>query len=199
MDYTGRLLASVPRLTAEAVADVLGSQPRDAKRLIMACIQAGYLSADANGALTASSGLVSRGEIRERQPGCFYTRMYFPAVRNAYNRQEADTKEALYYLSRILPYVNLRYNVICENPTEYRLESIRPLTWSALCARIGYSRGHAARISRLLFHATVPTSGGQEAMLVRIKGPPVQMPKGIYLNPRLFYAGSVGNAQHILP
>lgn len=172
MDYTGCVLPDCPRHTSATLADFLGTNVRDAQRLLADCLRLGYLIPAEDGLLSLSPEVFSRGEIGHWQPGYFYIRAYFSAISALYLDAREQRAAILNYLARLLSYINLRCNVLCGTPTDYQLDALRPLTWAALCAKMGYSRGHAARLSKLLFENTFPINGHREHILVRINGPP---------------------------
>lgn len=180
------------------LADHLKSYPRDITRFMTACQQGNYLSAADHNMLTLSRSVFSRGAMQPPTPGCFYIRMYHRLIIALYSEMGHTGQDIIYYLSQLLPYVNQRYNILCECPMETQIEKIKPLSWAAVCERIGYSKSHSARLSKLLFHYPVSADNHNEYLLVRIKGPP-ELPTGIYINPKLFYAGSMGIAQQLTP
>jgi hypothetical protein len=51
---------------------------------------------------------------------------------------EPKQRKQLANLFKALPYINFKYNVFCENPTETDKTKIKPLTWTALARLCGY-------------------------------------------------------------
>lgn len=139
-----------------------------------------------------SPDIFSRGALQSPAPGHFYTRLYTDGVQ-ALSR----SSDALKYVALMLPYLHKTINVLCENPTEPELGQIRPLSWSAFCKLVGYKPRQTSRLSQQLFHTQFNIGETTQQLLVRIKGPP--MISGVYLNPRIAYAGTLKTAQMLQP
>lgn len=135
-----------------------------------------------------SPDIFSRGTLRSPSPGCFYTRLYVDGVQAL-----ARAGDTLKYVVLMLPYLHKSINVLCENPTEPDIDQIRPLSWSAFCRLVGYKPRQTSRLSQQLFHTQFDVGGITQQLLVRIKGPPLI--SGVYLNPRVAYAGTLKAAQ----
>ena len=118
MDYSGRILPEYHTLSVSAIANAIGSYQKDARRLLTAAQAHGYLFFD-GAVFYMSPTLFSRGSITEQPAGHNYIRMYFSTVKALYESADGGSRDVLYYLILLLPFVNLKCNILCENPTEY--------------------------------------------------------------------------------
>jgi len=57
-----------------------------------------------------------------------YTRLYINSIRYLYNNVSATKHKHLGLIFRMIPYINLKWNLLCINPTENNLELINIIT-----------------------------------------------------------------------
>lgn len=139
----------------------------------------------------ANTYLAKRGELTPRQKEMSYTRMFDEGIRSLYENCVARQHKQLYYLFRILPYVNIKFNVICANPSEELAEHIIPLKLNQICEIIGYNIQNANRLKKELYQLKV---FDQYAMLG------VEGANGMWykINPRIIYGGTSGHLNELI-
>lgn len=131
----------------------------------------------------ANTILASRGEISEVNNDLEYARMFDNGIRSLYNNCSSTQHKQLYYLFRLLPYINKTYNAICKNPNEIEASKVIPLTLKEICNVIGYDEKNASRFKREMYKLKV---FDQYAML----GIESLNGKWYKINPRVLYAGN---------
>lgn len=67
------------------------------------------------------------------------------AVRYMYENTDEHSKRILAYLYRLIPFINLKYNVLCENPFETDEKKVKPLKLSQICEKFGIDASHQSR------------------------------------------------------
>lgn len=66
-------------------------------------------------------------------------KVFRQAVRYMYENTDDNSKRVLDYLYRLIPFINLKYNVLCANPFEQDKSKIIPLKVSDICEKFGVS------------------------------------------------------------
>jgi len=72
------------------------------------------------------------------------------AVRYMYENTDERSKKSLTNLYRLIPFINLKYNVLCANPFEQDKSNIRPLTAADICEKLGLERKYHERVVKAL-------------------------------------------------
>lgn len=72
------------------------------------------------------------------------------AVRYMYENTDERSKKLLTHLYRLIPFINLKYNILCENPFEMERENVRPLTAADICEKVGIDRTQHERVVKAL-------------------------------------------------
>ena len=104
-----------------------------------------YIYETEEGYLMINEDMVIKGEIKKyynelkKQDGRYtYTRIYMDNLRDMYYNTEPKQRKQLANLFKALPYINFKYNVFCENPTETDKTKIKSLSWTDLARICGY-------------------------------------------------------------
>lgn len=112
-----------------------------------------------------------------------YTRLFSTNIQNMYLNTDSKNRKQLANLFRILPYINFRYNVFCENPTETDESKIIPLTWTDLARVCGYEeKKNIAKFKRDLIKLKIY---GYNVIGQFLVGDTYQ----ILVNPKIYYSG----------
>lgn len=72
------------------------------------------------------------------------------AVRYMYENTDERSKKSLTHLYRLIPFINLKYNILCENPFEMERENVVPLTAADICEKLGLDRKFHERVVKAL-------------------------------------------------
>ena len=123
-----------------------------------------------------------KGEIHKRKSD-EVVRMFNTAIRDIYNSAEPRQHKKLALLIELLPYINLKFNVICENPTEESEENIRAYDMKELCTILGYDTSKSSRLRKELFSLKVSEEDVIGIFTRRSR-------TAMYVNPRVYYKGT---------
>ncbi len=82
------------------------------------------------------------------------SRTYIRAVRHLYANASEQSMEHLCYVFRLLPFMNWKYHVVCENPLEEDARLLRPLTLGDFADNIRYRRNEVNDLLRFLMAPT---------------------------------------------
>ena len=122
------------------------------------------------------------------------TRLYVNGVRAIYEQATPRAHKQLGYVFAILPYVNIDYNMVCTNPKETNLDSVCYLTLGAFCEIIDYDLHN---IRKLINSFKECISIHDEYVINFVYNGSYEDMK-IYVNPRIYYAGSKWDKVKIL-
>jgi hypothetical protein len=154
-------------------------------------LECGYIYETEGGCLMINKDMVIKGEIKEyykelkKQDGRYtYTRIYMDNLRDMVKSTEPKQRKQLANLFKALPYINFKYNVFCENPTETDKTKIKPLTWTDLARICGYDdKKQVARFKKDLMSLKVY---GQDVIGEFSHG---FNKRSIVVNPAIYYGG----------
>ena len=121
-----------------------------------------------------------RGTIKKnRKVG--KSRMFDNAIREIYINSKPTEHKKLTLLIALLPYCNMKYNMICKNPTEEIIDCIEPYSLKELSVLLKCS--NTTKLRKDLLDLTI--NGEQVIMFHEGK-----QSKMITINPKLFYSGT---------
>ena len=120
-----------------------------------------------------------------------YQKAYINSIRKLYKATNIRKHKQLGYVFKLLPYINLEYNIICKDPFEKEIDSIIPLTVKDLCELIGYNPSQATRLLKELQTLTFEHNHRQEFLLSYVdNGCNAVQSKMVFINPHILYNGS---------
>lgn len=97
-------------------------------------------------------------------------KLFVYSTRFLYEHATIDSHKTLAYMYMILPYVNLTYNVLCENPWETDKSKITKMSVDTLCAKLGLDISHSKRfVNRLLEIQYPDKNGDKRGILVAVR------------------------------
>ena len=110
-------------------------------------------------------------------------RMFNDAIQELYKKSKPKEHKKLALLIKLLPMINLKYNIVCKNPSEENIENVEPYKMPELCELLGYEKSNASKLKRDLFKLTI-----NDELVIgifeKVNG------KAIYVNPLLYYKGT---------
>ena len=121
-------------------------------------------------------------------------KLYKTAIRYMYENTDVRTHKYLAYLYRLIPFINLKYNVLCYNQSEIDKHRIKLMTARELCEIVGIDsrRDNENRLIDTLFKLMFYDKTGKKwsviTLIKRIENNEVC--QYITINP-LFYAGFI--------
>lgn len=123
-------------------------------------------------------------------------KIFSHSVRYLYENTDIRSHRYLAYLFRVVPYINLRYNVLCNNPLETDQRKVAPITARELCKLIGLDESNQTRLTNNLLKLSFVDKQGDKRSVVRIitdyKND--ERRNFITINPQ-FYSGYMANQE----
>lgn len=160
---------------------------------------------DKNNCIYLNKDIFARGKISAKRVGKIYqqermiTRIYIKSIRELYRKAIPRSHKTLGYVFQVMPYVNKEYNVCCFNPLETNKKRIKSMNLGQFCDIIGYDKKNANRLKKLLLESKFTVDRHKEsAMCYVIKDSLDQSTYGMFINPKVYYAGDKWNEIDIL-
>ena len=136
LDYDHRLKKTRNKLMTKKDAEkIIGLSRADFYRVWHEVTEAKDVREDADGVLCLSEALCFRGKVKPKGLGII--RVYINQMRKLYEATPPRSHRYLGAVFRMLPYVSVKYNVLCWNPLEEDIDNIEPMTLSDFCALTG--------------------------------------------------------------
>ena len=145
-------------------------------------IDKGLIVINKNKTVLINKDLCKKGKITKTK-SIEVVRMFNEAIQELYKKSKPKEHKKLALLIKLLPMINLRFNIVCKNPSEESIENVQPYKMPELCELLGYDRHNASKLKRDLFKLTI-----NDELVIGIfeKG----NGKAIYVNPLLYYKGT---------
>lgn len=122
-------------------------------------------------------------EERERR----YQKIYIEAVQELYKNTPPTSHGSLGYVYKLMPYINIEWNIICKYPLEKDIDKIFPLTTDEICEKLGYSTNQRSRFINTYKSIKFKVKDHEENFVAFVSnGEDVRM----FVNPRIMYKGS---------
>lgn len=140
-----------------------------------------------NGRYTVNDKYFIRGKCklnRKQKKDRRFIRIYINAYRSLYNSLSPNDHIYLGYTLKLLPYLNMQWNVLSLQPLEKDRECISLLNMKEVCQILKFSGEQSTRFFNKLYNITFPVEDWQETLYYRDKES-----RAIYINPRIMYAG----------
>lgn len=136
---------------------------------------------------------IFRGQLAKKQiPEVrHFQKAYINAIRKLYRATDIRKHKQLGYIFKMIPYLNLEYNILCKDPFEQEIDSIMPLSIAELCQLINYNPTQSARLIKELQSLKFEHNHRQEYLLSYVdNGSDIPQSKMIFINPHILYNGS---------
>lgn len=120
-----------------------------------------------------------------------YTRLFSDNIQDMYYSSKETERKRLANFFKILPFINFKYNVLCNNPSEVDETKIQLLNWKELALLCSIDEKNATRLRTDLMKLKIY---GHEVIGQFITG----SGKAICINPKVFYGGhDIKEVQHL--
>jgi len=146
----------------------------------------GIIEEKETGELFMNSTVFYRGFLKNHEYDISeldHTRIFRKTVRDLYEKFQGRQLGQLAVIYSIIPYLNLRYNVVCNNPAERNEELIQPMGLEKLTEILGYSNSTTLR--RTLNNIKIDG----EPVFAFVQNPNDRRSSRIIVNPRVVFAG----------
>ena len=119
-----------------------------------------------------------------------YTKFYTNNLRRLYKSVGVGGHKYLGYIFKMIPYMNVEYNVLCHDSMEEDIEEIKLLSITEFCDLIGYDITHLCKLKKA-FGNLVFNNGGTEERFCSITYNGIKNNNArICVNPNILYSGS---------
>lgn len=135
------------------------------------------------GCIKLNEDIFHKGSIANIDIDKRAVRLYAAAVRELYNKADAREHKFLSYLYQAIPFINLKYNILCTNPDEEDRGKVNAINLTSYCKIVGYCTTSVSRFKVLLKQLSVK---GEHVFGFTDNGDG----KLIYINPRIYYGGN---------
>lgn len=117
-------------------------------------------------------------------------KVFTHAVRYMYENVDVRSHRYIAYLFRLIPYISLRYNIVCKNPLETNEGAIEWMTVKEICQTLKINETQAARFMNNLFSLEfVDRQGDKNSVVMFLKNSKNDEVRNfIIINPQ-FYSG----------
>lgn len=145
-----------------------------------------FIEEDTDGSLVAKNGFAMSGQSGKGIP---YTRVYKGAVKRLYEGTPSTRHKYIGYIFKMLPYLNVKWNILCWNSTCEDLHEINPMTMREFCDEIGYDVSQAAKLRKVYSEILFTVNEHRERLCTFI---PSDDGTGmrIFVNPHIVYSGN---------
>lgn len=136
LDYDQRLKKTRDKpMTKKDAEKILGLSRAEFYRFWKEVTDAKCISEDENGVLHLSKELCFKGRVEPK--GLGITRVYIAQLRKLYEATPPRSHRYLGAVFRMLPYISVKYNVLCWNPLEEDINKVEPMTLKDFCILTG--------------------------------------------------------------
>lgn len=105
----------------------------------------------------------------------------FNEFQKLYDGVKPNQHKKLFVFIKILPYLNVRFNILCKNPYENEIERVKPISWTELGKEIGLSSRTTKRLRTELWSLKINNSVVIGEFSTFLCG------KAIVINPSIYY------------
>ncbi len=144
-----------------------------------------YAHEDEDGGIHINSSAFRLGKLGKGSSG--YQKVHKDAFKSLYRKMPASKHRYLGYVLKMLPYINIEYNVLCENIFDTDIEDMYPLSVKAFCKRLGYNYSAASRLIKEYEKLKISVEGHEEPLCSFTGSGHKKM---IFVNPHVIYSGT---------
>lgn len=148
-----------------------------------------------NGAIHINKKYFVKGKLKDVPSKYTATRIYIDGIRELYDKISVRQHRQLGFLFRLIPYLNIEYNIVCYNPYEKDLQCIEPMPLKDIAERLGYSDDHLNRVTNELLKLKTVNGKGVIGMAFNKDD---RRSYKVYVNPAVIYKGENYKAVEVL-
>lgn len=181
-NYDGQLMTTERRpMTRKELSNIMGLSDR-ATASFWACVKDKYIESRDSGLYLLDA--FNKGRLNKKN-GVPYQQIWVEGVRELYKATPVRQHKQLGYIYKMLPYINIEYNIMCWNPFQKDLNELEPMTIQDFIGIIGYFESNTKRLMNLYKKITFKVNG-QEQLFCNF----INDPNYIIVNPNILYKGS---------
>lgn len=164
----------------EELQNILRLGKTETYKTKIALIKNDLITIQENGIIKINNKFCKKGDIVKNKK-IDKTRIFNNAIKELYEKALPKEHKKLALLFQMLPYVNLKWNVICKDTTEELKENIKCYTLKELMQELGQT--NITRFKNDLLKLTV---GGEPVVLIQL----ANKNSSILINPKVYYKGT---------
>lgn len=147
----------------------------------------GIIAEEADGRLRVCKNFC-KGKLTNKNAAAM--KVFTHAVKYMYENVDVRSHRYIAYLFRLIPYISLRYNIVCKNPLETNESAIEWMTVKEICQVLKIDESQAARFMNNLFSLEfVDRQGDKNSVVMFLKNTKNDEVRNfIIINPQ-FYSG----------
>lgn len=147
----------------------------------------GIFEIENDGSIKLNSNNFKKGSLSQNDDG---TRMFINTIRSLYENTPIKEHHQLGLAFTLLPFINKKYNIVCQNPTEQDFEKIKHLTLRDICDICGFERKRVRRMLKILMSFSFVYNGKHFGLFgYSLSGSDFYSGK-ITINPLISYRGN---------
>lgn len=157
-----------------------------------------YIQEQDDGLIFTSTDIFIKRKLNQRGKYNPYQKFYINGIRTLYKATNISNHKHLGYIFKMLPFINLEYNVLCKNPMEKDLDKIQFLSLAEFCNVIGYNISQLNRLLNIYKNITFDVKGKQEIFCAFAYSGLDRKTSRIFVNPHILYSGTNYNKVKVL-
>lgn len=157
-----------------------------------------YIIEAEDGLVFTNEYIFKRGRLKQKNEYSQYQKIYIDGVRKLYETTDKRNHRQLGYLFKLLPFINVEFNLLCFNPLETELEKVELLSVSEFCMLIGFDVKHFNKLFSIYRDVCFNVNGRQERFCAITYDGINKSDAKICINPHILYSGSDYNRVEIL-
>lgn len=157
-----------------------------------------YMIETEDGLIFTNEYLFKRGRLKQTGEYSRYQKIYIKGIRKLYEATDKRNHRQLGYLFKLLPFINIEFNLVCFNPLETNLEKVELLSVSEFCTLIDFDVKHFNKLFAIYRDVCFDVNGRQERFCAITYDGINKSDAKICINPHILYSGSDYNRVEIL-
>ena len=188
LDYKGYLTAPNSRthLNEKRLKAIMRLSPSTFHNWFTEMIDNHIFILDDSGLIKVNNKLFFRGRFKYEKDE-YIMKNSIECTKYLYESVNAKQHVALGYLYKMIPYVNIKYNILCHNPFETDIDNIEPITLSQLCTILGVQKQNINKLIATLHSYQI----NGVCAVSYITDDFIKSKSKIFINPKIYYAGDV--------
>ncbi|MBR6619904.1 MAG: hypothetical protein IKK85_06140 [Clostridia bacterium] len=147
-----------------------------------------YLTRDTEGNILINNNVFSKGATKKNFA---HRKFYIKGVQKLYKSTPLSKHKQLGYLFKLLPFVNIEFNLLCWNPLETDLNEVELMSLTDFCQQIGYDIGHISRLLSIYNNIKFETTDNTVERFCSVVYDGLDRANAkIFINPHVLYSGS---------
>lgn len=149
-----------------------------------------YVQERDDGLIFTNTGIFIKRRLNQRGKYNPYQKFYTNGIKSLYRATDVTNHKHLGYIFKMLPFINLEYNVICKNPLEKDLSKIEFMSLAEFCSAIDYDISQLNRLLNIYKTIKFDVEGKPEKFCAFVWDGINRKSSKIFINPHILYNGT---------